>query len=187
MKYTPLIILLFFTSCLSKYYTNEGGVRVKNPKVFKYNRSRFIKMNKGLIDTSAIYLMDSSYNKYGSPVWQRSGKTFARFFGSGEVLFIYCDSFPCPGNINNPNTGIPGYFIVKDTKIRIDMYQELNGGQTGKRFGRIRPNGDIIFYDQRPETYFSCFSCMEKAERNTRFSIWKKVPVDTIKYYQPDW
>lgn len=178
---------LFFASCVKYHITSDKGIRVNNPKVFKYNKSRFTKLDKGYIDVNAIYYKDSIYNKWSNPQWKDKPKEFVRFFNSGQVLFVDCDSFPTIDKINNPDVGVPGYFIVIGTKIKIDMFQHLNGGQTGRYYGRIQPNGDIIFYEQRPETYFNSFSRLEKSEGNDRYSIWRKIKVDSLKSYKPNW
>jgi hypothetical protein len=185
---TILIFLIFFlSSCVSYHFTKEGGVRVDNPKVFKYNKKRFTKLDKGLIDTNSIYFKESTYDKWRTPELKSSYNEFARFFSTGQVLFVSCDSFPKIDIINNPNIGIPGYFIVKGTKLKIDMFEDLNGGQTGKYYGRLQPNGDIIFFEQSPETYFSSFSMLEKKSGKDRFSVWRKIKVDSLKNYKPNW
>lgn len=182
-----MILSIYFTSCVSYQITSEGGIRVNNPKVFKYNKERYRKLNKDLIDTSAIYYKDSSFSKSSSPNWQSTYKVFARFFNSGQVLFVNCDSFPNLSLINNPNVGTPGYFIIEGTKLKIDMFQNLNGGQIGRYYGRILPNGDIYFIEQRPETYFNSFSLLEKIDGKNWFTIWKKIKIDKIKNYKPSW
>ncbi|MBX2921447.1 MAG: hypothetical protein KF746_04570 [Chitinophagaceae bacterium] len=149
MKTILILLLLFLASCVKYHITSDEGVRVNNPKVFKYNKTRFTKLDKGLIDINAIYYKDSAYDKWSNPKWRTYSKEFVRFFNTGQVLFVSCDSFPTIDKINNPNVGLPGYFIVIGTKIKVDMFQDLNGGQTGKYYGRIQPNGDIIFYEQR--------------------------------------
>jgi hypothetical protein len=187
MKTILILLTIFLNSCVGYHLTSEGGFRVNNPKVFKYNKARFTKLGKELVDTNAIYFKDSTYNKWTNPKWQTYSKEFVRFFNTGQVLFVGCDRVPNIDKINNPNVGTPGYFIVIGTKLKIDMFQELNGGQTGKYYGRIQPNGDIIFYEQRPETYYSSFSRLEKAEGNDRFSIWRKIKVGRLKHYKPNW
>jgi hypothetical protein len=182
---TTLTILL--TSCVSYHVTSDGGIRVNNPKVFKYNKPRFTKLDKGLIDTNAIYFKDSEFIKWNNPQWQIYARQFARFFNTGQVLFVFCDSFPNIEKINNPNVGVPGYFIVTGTKIKVDMFENIWGGHNAKYYGRIQPNGDIIFYEQRPETFYGSFSRLEKVDGHNRFSVWRKIKVDSLKSYKPNW
>ena len=182
-----LFAVIMMTSCVGYYYTESGGVRVNNPKVFKYNKKRYTLHDKAGIDTNAIYLLDSTYNKWNTPKWRCSNNAFVRFFSTGQVLFVYCDSKPTLDEINNPELGTPGYYIVKGTKVKVDMFQNLNGGQTGKYYGRIKENGDLIFFEQRPETYYSSFELLENAEGDSRFSIWKKKKIENLKNYRPNW
>lgn len=182
-----LLAVLFFSSCVGYHYTQEGGIRVNNPKVFRYNKKKFTSLDKSLIDTNANYLIDSSFNKWRIPQWEQRRDVFIRFFSTGQILFITCSDMPNLDIINNKNLGIPGYFILRGNKIKIVMFQDLNGGQIGKFYGRIQPNGDLVFYDQRPETYYSSFYLLEKAEINSRKSHWKKIKVDKIEHYTPNW
>jgi hypothetical protein len=182
MKMILIIGALFVSSCMKYHYTEEGGVRLNNTALFKYNRPRFVHMSKGLIDTNVVYQIDSTFNKWSNPQWEVFNNQFIRFFGNGKVIFANCDE-----DINNPGIGIPGYYIVKGTKVKIDMFQDLNGGQTGQYFGRIQADRNIVFYEQRPETYFGSFNWLERAEGKKRFSKWKKVKYDNFKNYNPDW
>lgn len=174
-------------SCVNYYYTDDGGIRVINPKVFKYNKDIYTLRDKTGIDTNAIYLIDSSYNVRDTPKWRKQSNAFIRFFSTGQVLFIYSDSILSISEINNENIGIPGYFIAQDNKVKIDMFQNLNGGQTGRYYGRVLSNGDLMFYSERPELYFNSFKLLEKAEREKRFTIWRKTKVENLKYYTPNW
>jgi hypothetical protein len=169
---------------------------VDNPKVFQYNKPKYTLRDKGGIDTTAIYLIDSSFNHYTSfytgalnKVGKKRNDEFCRFFSGGQVVFISCDSLPLDAIpsielINNRKRGTQGYYYVDGDRIRIDMFQLLNGGQTGKYFGKIQKDGSIMFYEQRPETYYGSFRGLE---RDGQKSFWKKVKVDSLIHYKPDW
>ncbi|MBL7810049.1 MAG: hypothetical protein J0M29_18730 [Chitinophagales bacterium] len=183
MQRYSFIFLLFLTlnSCVKYHYNEEGGVRVNNSKVFKYNKERFRSMDKSQIDTNAIYILSEPH-----PMWDSFW--FIRFFPTGQVLFIPCDTIP-PGSglINNKNKGIQGYYILKDSKIKIDMFQEINYGQTGKYFGRVESDGNILLFESRPETCFSIYPLVEKVTNKKNNSHWRKFPTDQLKHYKPDW
>lgn len=179
-----ILSLCFFTSCVSYYYTNDGGIRVKNSKVFKYNKPKYTRLDKSRIDLNAIYILDSVYSKWDNPKGRKKSGSFIRFFKNGQVLISSFDSILTQKRTNNKKIGIPGYFIIKEDKIKIDMFQQINGGQTGKQFGRIIENGDLIFYSQRPETYFGSFSALEKDGRK---SFWKKETKYKLIEYNPEW
>lgn len=183
----PLIILfilsIVLSSCVSYQTNKEGGIRVNNPHVFKYNKQRFILRQKELVDTSAIYLLDTIYNPYNIRTYPSPKTMFARFFSGGQILFVSCNGMPSLTQINNPNLGTQAYFILDKDILKTDRFEELNGGQTGKYFGRILPNGDIKFFEERPTLFFGSIKTIEKGE----YSIWKKIPISEIIHYKPGW
>lgn len=179
-----LIIATVSISCVRHHFNGDDGVRVSNPKVFKYNKPRYTSGNKSPIDTNAIYVLDSSYDKYSVLKEQKkTPATYARFFSTGQVLFFY-DITPDLKRLNNRNTGVQGYYIIRGDKIKIDMFEDQNGGQTGKYFGRILNDSSLMFYEQSPETYFGSYWALE---RDGRRSFWKKVIVQNMIHYKPDW
>ena len=189
MKFIVIFCLIILNSCVDYYRTADGGFRVSNPKVFKYNKDKYKNLRSGLIDTTSIYLKSEEYNKGKQDSISYQNDEFARFFSGGQVLFVRFDggSPPQLELINNQNLGIPGYYIVKGNKIKIDKFQLTNGGQTGKYFGRVLENGDLIFYEARPETYRGSFNRLEKNVSKTKYSIWKKIDIIGIIHYNPKW
>jgi hypothetical protein len=188
MKFEKLLLyilsLFFLTSCLNYHYTSEGGVRVENSKVFKYNKPKYTKLDKSKIDFNAIYILDSIYSKWDDTKGKKKYSSFIRFFKNGQVLISSFDSILTENQINNKNIGIPGYFIIKKDRIKIDMFQGINGGQTGKKFGKVAENGNLMFYFQRPETSFGSFRALEKDGRK---SFWKKETKYKLIEYEPEW
>jgi hypothetical protein len=188
MKIILIFLTLFFTACLRYHQTSEGGIRVNHPKVFKYNKHRFTRLDKGLIDTNAVYFKDSSFGKYNTPQWDISFKQSARFFNSGQVLFFHGERSANIDQLNNQNLGEQGYYIVKGTQLKIDRFEYDNGGQTNLYFGRIQPNGDIIFYEETPKVnLLPSFKKLENQQGKIKYSIWRKRKVDGLKHYRPDW
>ena len=177
------IIVFFLYSCVSYQTNTEGGIRVNNPNKFKYNKHRFTTRQKQLIDTNAIYLLDSIFNPYYTPLFPAPKTKFVRFFSGGQLLFVKCLGMPSLAQINNPNLGIQAYYFVDKDILKTDRFEELNGGQTGKYFGRILPNGDIKFFEERPTLFFGSIKTIEKGE----YTIWKKIPVAGIDHYKPSW
>jgi hypothetical protein len=182
---TYLLGLLIFNSCVRYHYTKEGGIRVNNPKVFKYNKPRFTQKDKSLIDINAIYILDSEYSQWNDIKYSRKNKEFVRFFSTGQILFTHCNGMPRIEVINNQNLGTQGYFIVKGDKIKIDLFSEDNGGCTQNYYGKILDSDNIMFYEVTPvPPFFSSFKGLEKGGRK---SFWKKVKVAKIINYIPDW
>ncbi|HEX4887225.1 MAG TPA: hypothetical protein VFV37_04180 [Luteibaculaceae bacterium] len=177
MKILIVVATLFLNSCsVSFHRTESDGVRVNDSRVFKYNKNKYKKFRGRLLDTACIYLKVKEYHNNWTPDTGYNRKTqFVRFFAGGQVLFTACDSIPNEELINNPNVGVPGYYIIEGTKIKVDRFELTNGGQTGKYFGRVLENGDLIFYEERPETYFNSFFLLEKAVGKLKYSLWKKI------------
>jgi hypothetical protein len=188
MRYLSILIFLFCTSCVAYYGTGEHSFRVKNPKTFKYNKDYYNKFRVGLIDTNCIYVFTYSYSDYNGrqEAEKGSNENFIRFFGGGQVLFFYNEKKEPAEIVNNRNEGIPGYFIAKGTKLKVDRFEIINGGQTGKVYGRILKNGDLLLFKQRPETYFGLFWLLEKADGSS-YSVWKKTSIESLINYRPDW
>lgn len=187
------LIGLILSSCVSYQRTESGGIRTKSSKVYKYNHPRYRNIDFSIIDTNAIYLLDTLYNKYDSrePIKKVNGSA-CRFFSGGQVLFFHHHDTLSKDLINDKNAGIPGYYTVQDHKLKIDMFQNLNGGQTGNYFGYIRESGDIVFYEQRPETYQGIFSIFHGGvysglEHYGKKTVWIKSKIAGLVNYKPDW
>ena len=187
------LIIFILSSCVSYQRTDSGGIRTKSSKVYKYNKPKYRDIDFSQIDTNAIYLLDTLYNKYDKkePIKQIDGSA-CRFFSGGQVLFFHHYDSLSVDLINDKNAGTPGYFVVQEDKLKVDMFQNLNGGQTGKYFGYIRVNGDIVFYEQRPETYQGIFSIFHGGvysglEQYGKKTVWIKSKIDGLLNYKPDW
>ena len=186
-RYLVIYIILALTthSCVEFHRTKKGGFRIEDPTVFEYNsKKHFKKIDFSKIDTNSIYILDSLINPYDSVKYKNISGRFCRFFPKGQVLFASYDSIISDDLINDKEIGIPGYFTMEGNKVKIDMFQNLNGGQTGKYFGKLMDNGDIMFYQQRPETYNESYKGLEKYGKKT---FWKKTKIDSIKFYYPEW
>ncbi|KYP14122.1 hypothetical protein [Flavihumibacter sp. CACIAM 22H1] len=179
-----LLIIIHLHACVAHSYTAEGGIRVQNSKVFKYNKERHRSRDKSPIDTEVIYRLDSSYDKYQAVkgIKNKPG-AYMRFFSTGQVLFFY-DTSQTIQVLNNRKTGRQGYYFIKGDRIKIDRFELINGGQTGKYYGRILDDGSLLFYEQRPGAVFGSFSALE---RDGRMSFWKKLTVPAMERYTPDW
>ena len=183
--FTLIISSLFFSFCLKWKYTSEGGVRLVDSKKFKYNNQNHKNLNWEIIDTNAVYKLISDYDwrhKPGEkpPVYCH----VIRFFSGGQVLFYNCDKASIESMINNPNSGIPGYFIVNGNQIRIERWSGTNGGQLEKYFGILQNHLAIKFYEQAVRTCHGSYDCLEK---QNMYSIWEKQSNLKLIHYQPDW
>jgi hypothetical protein len=184
MRYFVLVfVLLLFSCCNVNYYTTpEGGYRLVNSKKFEYNKPQYASKDKSAIDTTCIYVLDSTYNKWDDVKIKKESYRFLRFFSKGQVLFIYNKGLPNLDMINNKNIGNSGYYYIEDNKLKINVFKMVNGGVIVDYFGEITPNGNIVFYEQVSEDLkFS------KAKEYDRKSFWSKVKIEKIEHYKPDW
>ncbi len=184
------LFIIILSSCVCYYTAYEDGkpgYRVCNPKVFRYNKLCYALSNKSLIDTSVIYVKDSIFWKYEIPNWKLYRKEFIRFFPKGQLLIYFSDSIPTNEILNNKVFGMQGYYYIEDSKIKIDFFDIDEIAQTIRYFGRIKENGDLIFYEQTPNYYFGSYCLTENGEKNRHKSLWKKIKLDGVKHYRPDW
>lgn len=179
------IIIILYSSCLKYKVLEEGGIRLDNSNKFKYHSKKYLKENRVGVSTTSIYLLDSTFNKWNDIKIIKSQHQFIRFFPDGQVLFISTNGMPDIETINNRNVGIPGYYIIDGDKIKIQMFQDLNGGQLGMNFGKIINNEQIIFYNQRPETYF--FNKFKQLEKYGAKSFYSKRQIQGFEEYKPNW
>ena len=188
-----LIFVLFsfcFTSCirhsLIQYYgTGEGGIRLKKPKKFKYNREQFANINRLKIDTTSIYRIVEWYDGWRGGVLADSLRPQGtlRFFASGEVLF-YEHNKPLDSLVNNSLSGTPGYYMIEGNKIKIHRFKRTNRGQLEKYFGILKNDGTIKFYEQSVIHCNGSYKCLEK---QNMYSTWKKTDTFKLKYFKLNW
>jgi hypothetical protein len=87
--------------------------------------------------------------------------------------------------VNNTEIGYIGYYYIKKGRLKMQMIEILNGGQTGLRYG-LFDNGNIWFYEQRPETYYGSWNMLKWLESKNK-TKWVKTTVDSLKYVKPTW
>jgi hypothetical protein len=105
-------------------------------------------------------------------------------------LFIYNDGIPNLEKINNENIGTPAYYIIEGEKIKVNIFESINGGQTSFYFGKITNNGNLMFYEDTaiaanfPVRILKSYKTLEN---KGIISYWTKVKVENIKNYKPNW
>ena len=188
------IMIVFYAllqmSCVGYYTTAENGYRLKDPGDFKYSKPKFTSGSKALIDTNSIYVMDSVYYKGTDEPMTRKGDKFVRFFSGGQALFVDHEGIPDLDKINNKNIGMPAYYILEGNKIKVEIFEIINGGQTMFYFGKIQENGNIVFYEDSgilinfPVRILKSFKSLENGGRE---SYWTKIKIENMDPYKPDW
>lgn len=179
--------VIMLTACSVPYKTTRGGVRVSDPKVFKYNNPKYTAKNRVGIDTDAVYLKVSVSRSWNDPPEEEVCCNFMRFFPLGQVIRVLSGTMPVAGDVNNKDAGTPGYFIVEGNKIKISIFEYTDGGSSiGYYFGRLQDNGDLIMYEQSSATNFNSFFLTEKFD-GSYFSRWKKVNIEGFEPYTPEW
>ena len=79
---------------------------------------------------------------------------------------------------------------IKDNKIRVNIFETINGGQTGFYFGEIQENGDLKFYEDSaialafPILVLKNYKSLENGGKE---SYWSKHKITGIENYKPDW
>ncbi|PKP00970.1 MAG: hypothetical protein CVU11_16645 [Bacteroidetes bacterium HGW-Bacteroidetes-6] len=152
--------------------------------MFRYDKKLFILKDNSLIDTNAIYIRSGATINYGSDTIELP-TVYYRFWSNGRVQEVYPGNKDCNIIVNNTEIGYIGYYYIKRGRLKMQMIETLNGGQTGLRYG-LFDNGDIWFYEQRPETYYGSWNMLKWLESNNK-TKWAKTTVDSLKYIKPTW
>lgn len=182
------VFIILLTACGVKYNTTQSGVRVKNPKVFKYRKAKYTQENRKGIDTNAIYVKKMiRYPWADDPKEQPACCDFMRFFPDGQVIIVKSALMPCAAQINDAQAGIPGYYITKGTKIKIEKLTFYDGGTgIGFYFGRLQDDGSLKIYEQTSTTYFNSYFFTELFDKGY-FSIWEKAEVENMAPLTLSW
>jgi hypothetical protein len=189
MKKTTTIILLtlfILTSCQSRFIVNEqGGVRPSKNNMFSYNKKNFTLKDTTLIDTNAIYLRKGGITKVPWSDTSKYPTVYYRFWNNGRVQEVWPDKLELNSIVNNTEIGYIGYYYIKKGRLKMQMIEITNGGQTGLRYG-LFDKGDIWFYEQRPETYYGSWNMLKWFDSRSK-TKWTKTTVDSLKYVRPTW
>jgi hypothetical protein len=92
--------------------------------------------------------------------------------------------------INNKDVGTSAYYIIEENKLKVNILETINGGQTSFYFGKILNNGNLVFYEDTaiaanfPIRILKSYKTLE--DRGI-ISYWTKIKVENIKNYKPDW
>ena len=182
---TISLTLLILTSCQSRFIVNrEGGVRPRKNNMFSYDKKHFTLKDNSLIDTNAIYVRSGAVITYGSDT-VKLPTVYYRFWSNGSVQEVWPDKKDYDSIVNNTEIGYNGYYYIKKGRLKMQMIEILNGGQIGLRYG-LFDNGDIWFYEQRPETYYGSWNMLKWLESKNK-TKWVKTTVSSLKYVKPTW
>ena len=148
--------------------------------MFSYEKKVKKLEDLSLIDTTAIYI-----RKNGNGDTANLPLVYYRFWGDGRVQQVYPGKRDLAQIVNNPEIGAIGYYHIKKGRLKVQLIETLNGGQTGKRFG-LFSNGNIWFYQQRPETYYGSWTLLKWLEKKNK-TEWVKTKIDNLIYVKPTW
>jgi len=143
-----LIISIIISSCSKLFYNSEGEVRPKKSK-FLFSKSNFSLHTNDKIDTAVLYLriernMALSLGRTGNAY------KFYRFYKDGR--FQLSDSYENFENhikFQNINSGIIGYYKLRNDTLRCEFFAPTNGGEYVLIDGVIK-NGIIILTKMYP-------------------------------------
>ena len=180
-----IFILMILIACQSRYVVNEqGGVRPGKDNMFRYDKKGFILKDNLFIDTNAIYVRHGATISYGEDTVQLP-TVYYRFWGNGRVQEVWPGNKEFNNIVNNTEIGYIGYYYIKNARLKMEMIEIVNGGQTGLRYG-LFDNGNIWFYEQSPETYYGSWAMLKWFESKSK-TQWVKTTVDSLKYVKPTW
>jgi len=187
MKPTTFTVLTLFilTSCQSRFIVNEqGGIRPRKNNMFSYDKKNFTLKDTILIDTNSIYIRKGAITIYGSDTIKYP-TVYYRFWNNGRVQEVWPDKKELNSIVNKTEIGYIGYYYIKKGRLKMQMIEVTNGGQTGLRYG-LFDKGNIWFYEQRPETHYGSWNMLKWFDSKSK-TKWTKTTVDSLKYVQPAW
>ncbi len=186
-----IIILALFSSCSRYVVNNSGYIRPPKNKKFSYQK-RFTELKDlSVIDTTAIYYLTESYF-YKRTTEYKNGDAYIRFYGDGHFKLQGLKSYPSIEEVNSPNTGIVGYYYLKDKVVKMQIYSDINAGSLQLKFGYVDENKNLIVMQDNPNYDFAIGYNEKKIKKLIEKSsysptIYKKIYLENMKYIKPNW
>lgn len=189
MKKLTLIMpgLFFCASCFPQIRNTEsGGIRLIHKRDYRYSKPKYDNRERSKIDTAAVFerVLHLQQGDTIYPNLTPYAKSFARFFGGGQVLFFDGQKASIEKQVNDSEAGIAGYFAVFGNRVKLEHWVNIFGDQTPAYYGIIVNDSTLKFYETYVPDCYGSFDCLE---RKNRYSIWKKRTIEGMKLYRPSW
>jgi len=189
---SAILLLLFFSSC-SHYMVNEAGY-TRPPKNYKfsYKRNAAKLTNNEIVDTTVVYYLHNS-NYYRDSSKYKNSDHYIRFYSDGRFKMQGTKASPKVEDINDINNGIIGYYKLKGSVIKLQIYGDINGGSDQLEFGLIDEKGDLILLNENPRTNFligySEDAIKRKIAKSSFFNPkrYEKFKMEGMTYETPNW
>ncbi|MBD3583300.1 hypothetical protein [Flavobacterium selenitireducens] len=187
-----LIPILLLVSC-SHYIINEAGY-IRPPKHYKFTYRKKVKPlgNPTIIDTNAVYYL-SDANFYRDSDAYKVNDRYLRFYADGRVKLQSTKTFPKINEVNDPDRGIVGYFHLKDSLVRIQLYSDIGGGSDQLHFGKIDSFGNLVLLHDNPRTGFRMgfgkAGTDRRIERKSYYNplVYRKIYLEEMTYDKGNW
>lgn len=193
IRRTILMMLLvsFLTSC-NHYIINEAGY-TRPPKNynFSYKRNSAKLANNEIIDTTAIYYIHNSHWHRGDSGFYNKDE-YIRFYADGRFKIQYVKEYPKIADINNINKGLVGYYKLEGSVIKLQIFDDSNGGSDQLEFGLIDENKNIILINENPRTGWGIGFSEKGIRRKLTTSplnpkLYEKIKLEGMVYEKPNW
>jgi len=191
MKIYFCFIVVVLTSSCTHYVVNDAGyIRPPKSQKFSYKKS-FAGLNLSLIDTNSIYYLSNGYYYKNNNGYKKKDK-YIRFYSDGRFKLQGLKDSPKIDDINNPDIGIVGYYIMKGNVIKMQIYGDIDAGSIQLEYGYVDENKNLIVMHDNPRVDFNIGYNEKKIRRlieNSPFSpdVYKKTAVKGLTYIAPNW
>ena len=186
-----MLLVFILTSC-SHYITNEAGY-TRPPKNynFSYKKKSAKLTNNEIIDTTAIYYIHNIYY-YRNNIGFKNRDEYIRFYSDGRFKIQDTKEYPKIEDVNDINKGQVGYYKLKGSFIKLQVYDEVNGGSDQLEFGIIDGTKNLILVNENPRTPFWIGSSEKGIRRKIKTStlnpkVYEKIKLEGMTYEEPNW
>ena len=187
-----MILLISFISGCNRYVINEAGyTRPPQNYNFSYKRNSAKLTNNEIIDTTVIYYIHNSHWHRGDTgFYNKDG--YIRFYADGRFKIQYTKEYPKIVDVNDINKGLVGYFKLEGCVVKLQMFEEINGGADQLEFGLIDENKNLILINENPRSLWG-FGFTEKGIRRKLVTsplnpkVYVKIKLEGMIYQKPNW
>jgi len=169
----------------------QGYIRPPQHYKFPYSKKAGQLLNTQIIDTTCVYVLQNS-NYYRHTDEYKNDNNYIRFYADGRFKQQGFKTAFTIEQVNDNNSGIVGFYLLKGNVVKLQFYTDLNAGSDQLKFGIVDDGGNLILLHENPRTDFG-LGYSEKGIRkkisNSYFNpkVYKKVKQEGLTYTKPDW
>lgn len=186
-----LLSVLLLSSCSHYVVNDEGYIRPPAGYKFSYRKKASQLNSTEIIDTTAIYVLQNS-NVYRDSEKYKHSDNYIRFYADGRFKLQGIKKGLKLEDVNNPNSGLVGYYKLSGKAVKLQVYTDINAGSDQLEFGLINEEGNLVILDENPRTDFGIGYSEKGIRRKVSTSyrnpkVYKKTTLEGLSYIKPNW